>query len=119
MPQMSGRELAERLMPHQPDLKVLYMSGYAERAIVHRGRLDEETAFLQKPFALGASIAKVRTVLSPSRTPRSASRCLPSRLNGGAAAGQLAIRHYSPSCFIAAAASRLRIRYVPSIGFDR
>jgi PAS domain S-box-containing protein len=70
MPQMSGRELVERLAPEQPEMKVLYMSGYAADAIVRRGVLDPGTVLLQKPFSPDALTRKVREVLSAPQIPR-------------------------------------------------
>ena len=49
MPNMSGRELAFQLAPRRPEMKVMYMSGHIEEAIVHHGVLDADVAFLQKP----------------------------------------------------------------------
>ncbi len=67
MPRMSGRELALRLGDLRPDLSVLYMSGYTDDAIVHHGVLDEETAFLQKPFTRDALALAIRSVLDAAR----------------------------------------------------
>ena len=50
MPEMSGRDLADRLLQSRPSLKILYMSGYTDDAIVHHGVLDPGTVLLQKPF---------------------------------------------------------------------
>ncbi len=63
MPNMSGKEMAEKLLVTRPDLKVLYMSGYTDNAIVHHGVLDESTHFVQKPFGVDALVQKVREVL--------------------------------------------------------
>jgi PAS domain S-box-containing protein len=67
MPQMSGPELAERLAPRLPEMKVLYMSGYPDNTIVQHGVLEPGTAFLQKPFTLNALESKVREVLDGTR----------------------------------------------------
>ena len=63
MPQMGGRELAEKLEPLLPEAKVLYMSGYTDDAIVHYGVLDESVYFLEKPFDPNALVKKVREML--------------------------------------------------------
>ena len=63
MPHMSGRELADKLVALQPQIKTLYTSGYTDDAIVHHGVLEEGTAFLQKPFSPASLIQKVRIVL--------------------------------------------------------
>jgi len=62
--QMGGRELAQRLTHLRPDIKVLYISGYTDDAIVAHGILKQGTAFLQKPFTTEALAKKVREVLA-------------------------------------------------------
>ncbi|ABF42015.1 multi-sensor hybrid histidine kinase [Candidatus Koribacter versatilis Ellin345] len=60
---MSGRELSERLRIQMPSLKVIYMSGYTDDAIVRHGVLTESAEFLQKPFTSDSLLRKVRAVL--------------------------------------------------------
>jgi PAS domain S-box-containing protein len=65
MPGMTGRELADQLLSLRQGLQVLYMSGYTESAISHRGVLDPDVAYLQKPFTPESLGQKVRDVLGP------------------------------------------------------
>src|SRR5262249_56138183 len=64
MPQMSGRELAQRLLPVRPDLRVLYMSGYTDDAIVRHGVLAPAMPFLSNPFTPAALAANVPALLA-------------------------------------------------------
>jgi CheY-like chemotaxis protein len=63
MPHLSGRELAERLKTARPGLKVIFMSGYTDDAVVRYGVLAAEVEFLSKPFSSRSLTAKVREVL--------------------------------------------------------
>lgn len=63
MPIMSGAVLVERLRRNQPDIKVLFMSGYTDNAIVHHGVLDAGTPFIQKPFNVKDLAAKIERLL--------------------------------------------------------
>ena len=63
MPGMGGKELAERLKPMHPDMKVLYMSGYADYAHLNQGLPDQEIYYLQKPFEAHGLLQRVRELL--------------------------------------------------------
>jgi PAS domain S-box-containing protein len=63
MPGMSGHQLAKRLKSLQPDMKVLYMSGYTDNAIFQHGVLGEGVSYIQKPFTVDALTKRVREVL--------------------------------------------------------
>jgi two-component system, cell cycle sensor histidine kinase and response regulator CckA len=67
MPDLSGPELVDRLVALHPEMKVLYMSGYADNAIVRHGVLPPDAAFVQKPFTPEALNSKVREVLDRPR----------------------------------------------------
>jgi signal transduction histidine kinase len=66
LPKMSGRDLAERLLVVEPTLKVLYMSGYTDDAIVHHGVLDPTVAFMEKPISPTLLAAKIGEMISGS-----------------------------------------------------
>jgi len=64
MPGSSGGDLAQRLLRHHPEMKVLYMSGYSDSLILRYGVLQERSAFLQKPFSAEGLERKVRDLLA-------------------------------------------------------
>jgi CheY-like chemotaxis protein len=63
MPRMSGSELAKLLKPLYPEIKILYMSGYTDNAIVRHGVLEKGVNYIQKPFTMEGLARKVREVL--------------------------------------------------------
>jgi PAS domain S-box-containing protein len=72
MPAMSGPQLARRLVPTRPSMKVLCMSGYTDDAAVRHGFSDGEFAHLQKPLTIGALTSAVRAVLDAAEPERPA-----------------------------------------------
>jgi CheY-like chemotaxis protein len=65
MPDMTGKDVADRLRPARQEMKVLYVSGYSGEVIAHRGVLQAGVAYLPKPFTPTALMRKVRQVLGP------------------------------------------------------
>ncbi|MFO7884242.1 MAG: response regulator, partial [Desulfobacteraceae bacterium] len=63
MPEMNGRDIAEKITALYPDIKLLFMSGYTANVIAHQGILDKGVAFIQKPFSMGDLTEKLREVL--------------------------------------------------------
>jgi PAS domain S-box-containing protein len=73
MPKMSGPKLAKTLALLHPDLKVLFVSGYAKEAVQRKGLADLAHNFLQKPFPLRSLAGKIREVLEQPALARAAS----------------------------------------------
>src|SRR6266481_817484 len=67
MPGMNGRQLADALQRRQPELKVLFITGYSRNAIVHQGRLDAGVSLLQKPLTQAMLASKIRDILDGPR----------------------------------------------------
>jgi CheY-like chemotaxis protein len=65
MPELSGKELCERLRAARPGLPVLYMSGYTDDVIVHHGILEDGVHFIQKPFTMDDLARAIRTAMPP------------------------------------------------------
>jgi CheY-like chemotaxis protein len=63
MPGMNGRELHRQLTGFCPNAKVLFMSGYTDNVIIHKGFVDEGVKFLQKPFTVKELTEKIRETL--------------------------------------------------------
>lgn len=66
MPELGGRQVADAVTAKRPEIKVMYLSGYTDDAVVRHGILHEQVAFLQKPFTPNALARKIREVLSHS-----------------------------------------------------
>ncbi len=67
MPQMGGRELANKLKEKLPDLQILFTSGYTDDAVVRHGVIEVGTNFIQKPFTPDSLTKKVRELLGTSQ----------------------------------------------------
>jgi FixJ family two-component response regulator len=63
MPKMGGSELNDLIVKLRPNIKVLFMSGYTDESISHRGIHDATAAFIEKPFTPNSLVRKVRSVL--------------------------------------------------------
>jgi two-component system cell cycle sensor histidine kinase/response regulator CckA len=63
MPELGGRQLAQRLIEEWPDLPVVFMSGYTDNDVARRGLLDAGVPFLEKPLSPDALTRKMRQVL--------------------------------------------------------
>jgi CheY-like chemotaxis protein len=63
MPEMGGHELIERLRQRYPEVRVLFMSGYAERALTNDGSIPAGTGYLEKPFTVETLMRRLREVL--------------------------------------------------------
>jgi two-component system cell cycle sensor histidine kinase/response regulator CckA len=68
MPGMNGRDLARAMLNERPKLRVLYMSGYADHAIVRHGVIERGLHYIQKPFSPDSLLRKVRETLDASST---------------------------------------------------
>jgi CheY-like chemotaxis protein len=68
MPEMSGPDLARQILPACPGIRLLYISGYTDEAVLHHGIPESGLAFLQKPFLPDAFLRKVRDVLDTRGT---------------------------------------------------
>jgi PAS domain S-box-containing protein len=72
MPGMNGRDLATRISSQRPEIRVLFMSGYAENAVGENATLDPGTNFLHKPFSLPTLKDRVREILDSEPLPQEA-----------------------------------------------
>jgi signal transduction histidine kinase/CheY-like chemotaxis protein len=104
MPGPSGRVLADKVTAARPDMKVLYMSGYTDQAIVHHGVLEQGIAYLEKPFSIDSLTRAVRnTIDSPpeggfARNPEGGFAPLPAVVARPAGAVLPASPQQQPDC---------------------
>lgn len=70
MPRMTGRQVAERLAPGRPAMRVLFMTGYTDDPALRRSLAEATTALLSKPFTPDRLLRRVREVLDAPETPR-------------------------------------------------
>jgi hypothetical protein len=63
MPEVGGRDLAERLVEIAPEMRILFMSGYSDEAVYRHGVISPNAAFIEKPFTERTLAGKVREVL--------------------------------------------------------
>jgi two-component system, cell cycle sensor histidine kinase and response regulator CckA len=71
MPELNGQDLAERVRAERPEIRVIFMSGYNEEAVLRHGVLALGTSFVEKPFSPAELLERVRTTLDappPSET---------------------------------------------------
>jgi CheY-like chemotaxis protein len=68
LPGLNGREVAERMRSTRPDVRVLYMSGYTDDAILRRGVLTQRSSLIQKPFSATDLTTRVSELLAQSRS---------------------------------------------------
>ena len=64
MPQMLGKEVADKIRKIQPDIEVLFMSGYARPVLASQGRLEPGVVLVEKPFSEADLLAKAGQVLN-------------------------------------------------------
>jgi|GEM_PF-2676252 len=69
MMQMDGSKLFDTLHPKRPDMRVIFMSGYAENAVSHHGVIEPSAPFLEKPFTVETLVQKVQEILDESSAP--------------------------------------------------
>jgi len=69
MPELNGRQLADLVSIHHPDLKVLYISGFTKESILQRGILEAHMPYLEKPFGREELALRIRQILDTTATP--------------------------------------------------